>query len=88
MVTTTIMQQCQELIDKVREFKYLKTRERQINKFNRILQKKEGNITYAGNPPTLNQGGVLAVFSPQSQIRVPVMAPKLLQPWTAATTPS
>ena len=86
IVTTTIMQQCQELIDKVREFRYLKIRERQINKFNRLLQKQKGNITYAGNPPTLNWGGLLAELSPPSQARVPVpiMAP---QPQTTATTP-
>ena len=50
IVSTTTMQQCQELIDKVREFRYLKVWERQINKFNRLLQKQEGNITYADNP--------------------------------------
>ena len=40
------MQQYQELIDKVREFRYLKVRERQINNFKRLLQKQEGNITF------------------------------------------
>ena len=46
------MIECQGLIDKVREFRYLKVRERQINKFNRLLQ-KQGNITWSGipNPP-------------------------------------
>ena len=34
----------------VRKFRYLKVRERQINKFNRLLQKQEGNITCTGNP--------------------------------------
>ena len=51
------MQQCQELIDKVREPRYLKVMERQINKLNTLVQKQEGNITCTGNPPTLNQGG-------------------------------
>ena len=46
IVSITTMQQCQELIDKVREFIHLKVRDRQINKFNRLLQKIEGNITY------------------------------------------
>ena len=45
----TPMQQCQELMDKVREFRYLKVRERQINKFNGLLQ-KEGNITWKRTP--------------------------------------
>ena len=43
------MLECQELIDKVREFRYLKVRERQISKFNRLLQ-KEGNITWSSTP--------------------------------------
>ena len=38
--SNTCMQQCQELIDKVGEFRYLKVRERQINKLNRLLQKE------------------------------------------------
>ena len=41
IVSTTTMQQCQELTDKVREFRYLKVRERQINKLNRLLQKRK-----------------------------------------------
>ena len=48
IVTTPIMEQCQNLINKVRELRYLKTRDRQINKFNRLLQKQEGNITNSG----------------------------------------
>ena len=67
IVTTTTMQQCQELIDKVREFWYLKIMERQINKFNRLLQKQEGNITYAGNPPNPHPGrSIGSAQSPQS----------------------
>ena len=56
MVTTTTMQQCQELIDKVREFRYLKNMEGQMNKFIKLLQKQEGNITYTGNPPNPQPG--------------------------------
>ena len=40
------MLECQELIDKVRESRYLKIRARKINKFNKLLQ-KEGNITWS-----------------------------------------
>ena len=35
------MNKCQELIDKVSEFRYIKVRERQINKFIRLLQKRK-----------------------------------------------
>ena len=50
-ISSPSMQQYQEFRDKVREFRYLKVRERQINKFNRLLQ-KEGNITWLSNPNT------------------------------------
>ena len=87
IVSTNIMQKCQELIDKVREFRYLKVRERKINKFNRLLQKREGNITCTGNLLTLfhgvaqvqaalipSQGGAQAqaALNPPTQVRVPV----------------
>ena len=44
------MLEYQELIDKVRDFRYLNVRESQIGKFNRLLQ-KEGNITWSSIPP-------------------------------------
>ena len=44
-------------MDKVREFRYLKVRERQISKFNRLLQ-KEGNIIWSSTPnPNSHQPG-------------------------------
>ena len=47
ILSTSTNDRCQELIDKVSEMRYLKVRERQINKFNRVLPKKEGNITWS-----------------------------------------
>ena len=41
IISTTSMLECQEFIDKVREFRYLKVWERQISKFDRLLQRKE-----------------------------------------------
>ena len=49
IISTTSMLECQELIDKVKESRHLKFRARQINKFNRLLQ-KEGNITWSSTP--------------------------------------
>ena len=49
IISTTSMQKYQELIDKVREFRYLKVRERQISTFSRLLH-KEGNIIWSGTP--------------------------------------
>ena len=43
------MKKSQELIDKVSEFRHSKVKQRQINKFNRLVEKKEGNITWSGS---------------------------------------
>ena len=39
-------QQCQEFIEKVKETRFTKVREKQIRKFNNLLNKKEGSITW------------------------------------------
>ena len=44
IISNTSMKECQELIDKVSEFRHSKVKQRQINKFNRLIE-KEGNIT-------------------------------------------
>ena len=59
LVSTSTMDKCQQFIDKVGELRFLKIKERHFNKFNRLLLKKQGNITWfsavpptlAGNPP-------------------------------------
>ena len=42
------MKECQELIVKVSEFRHSKVKQRQINKFNKLMQ-KEGNTTWQGS---------------------------------------
>ena len=39
--------ECQDFINKVSEFRFNKVRQRQINKLNHLVSKKEGNITIA-----------------------------------------
>ena len=39
--------ECQDFINKVSEFRFIKVRQRQINKLNHLVSKKEGNITIA-----------------------------------------
>ena len=39
--------ECQDFINKVSEIRFIKLRQRQINKFNHLVTKKEGNITIA-----------------------------------------
>ena len=62
LVSTSIIDICQQFIDKVGELRSLKIKERQVNTFNRLLLKKQGNITWfsvvlptqAGNPQAGN----------------------------------
>ena len=42
------MKKCQELIDKVSEYRHSKIKQRQINKLNRLIE-KEGNITWSAS---------------------------------------
>ena len=49
IISNTSINRWQELIDKVSEFRHFKVKQRQINKFNRLLE-KEGNITWSGTP--------------------------------------
>ena len=46
------LEQCQHFIDKVSELRFNKVKQRQINKLNHLVTKKEGNIT---NNTTLNR---------------------------------
>ena len=43
------MGKCQELIDKVSEFGHSKAKQRQINRFNRLVERKEGNISWSSS---------------------------------------
>ena len=54
MVTTTIMEECQNHINKVREFSHFQIRDRQINKFNRLVEKQvKGGGRLANSANTL-----------------------------------
>ena len=49
------MKESQESIDKVSEFRHSKVKQRQINKFNRLIE-KEGIITWLGSQGTQVSG--------------------------------
>ena len=69
------MDKCQQFIDKVGEPRFLKIKERQVNKFNRLLLKKQRNIiwfrtvppTQAGNPQPSNPLQGDSAVPPQAQ---------------------
>ena len=46
ILTPPNYQQCQEFIDKIKEKRFIKVRERQVRKLNNLINKKEGGITW------------------------------------------
>ena len=49
------LEQCQGFINKISELRFNKVKQRQINKLNYLVSKKEGNITITSNNTTLNR---------------------------------
>ena len=76
------LEQCQGFINKVSELRFNKVKQRQINKLNHLVSKKEGNITIASNNITLNR----QVQSPPSS-RNPALATALLPPGEGDNSP-
>ena len=66
ILTPPNYQECQELIEKIKEKKFIKVRQRQVRKLNNLINKKEGNITWQSSqvllatrasPPGKQQAG-------------------------------
>ena len=74
------LEQCQDFINKVSELRFNKVKQRQINKLNHLVSKKEGNIT--SNNITLNR----QVQSLPSS-RNPTLATALLPPREGDSSP-
>ena len=56
VISAQRLRECQGFIDKVGEIRFTKVKQRQLNKYNSLLNKKEGNITRANattNPSNL-----------------------------------
>ena len=49
IISAQRLRKCQGFIDKVGEIRFTKVKQRQLNKFNNLLNKKEGNITRANS---------------------------------------
>ena len=49
VISAQRLRECQGFIDKVGEIRFTKVKQRQLNKFNNLLNKKEGNITRANS---------------------------------------
>ena len=78
------LEQCQGFINKVSELRFNKVKQRQINKLNHLVSKKEGNITISSNNTTLNR----QVQSPtSSRSHNPTPATALLPPGEGDNSP-
>ena len=49
IISTQRLRECQDFIDKVSETRFNKVTQRQLNKFNLLINRKEGNITRSNN---------------------------------------
>ena len=59
IISAQRLRECQGLVDKVGEIRFTKVRQRHLNKYNMLLNKKEGNITRA-NATNLTNSNNLA----------------------------
>ena len=64
IISAQRLRECQGFIDKVGEIRFTKVKQRQLNKFNNLLNKKEGNITRSNSPNLASQAGRQALLSP------------------------
>ena len=49
IISTQRLRECQDFIDKVSKTRFNKVKQRQLNKFNLLINRKEGNITRSNN---------------------------------------
>ena len=49
IISAQRIRECQDFIDKVGEIRFDKVKQRQLNKFNLLIKRKEGNITRSNN---------------------------------------
>ena len=54
IISAQRLRECQDFIDKVGEIRFNKVKQRQLNKFNLLTIRKEGNITRSNNTNTNN----------------------------------
>ena len=78
------LEQCQGFINKVSELRFNKVKQRQINKLNYLVAKKEGSITITSNNTTLNRQ---VQSPPSSRSRNPTPATALLPPGEGDNSP-
>ena len=90
IISTQRLKECQDFIDKVSESRFNKVKQRQLNKFNLLINKKEGNITRSNNtnPNNLNSQSNLSNQISQANPHNPSPAIALLPPREGDNPPS
>ena len=66
------LRECQGFIEKVGEIRLTKVKQRQLNKFNNLLNKKEGNITGVSIQLNSSQGLVTSQAGRQASAQLPL----------------
>ena len=49
IISTERLRECQDFVDKVGKIRFIKVKDRQIKKFQNLVNKKQGNITWSSN---------------------------------------
>ena len=90
IISTQRLEECQDFIDKVSESRFNKVKQRQLNKFNLLINRKEENITRSNNtnPNNLNSQSNLSNQISQANPCNPTLAIALLPPREGSNPPA
>ena len=71
IISAQRLRECQGFVDKVGEIRFTKVRQRQLNKYNMLLSKKEGNITRANATNPTNSNNIASQAGRQASTSLP-----------------
>ena len=71
IISAQRLRECQGFIDKVGEIRFTKVKQRQVNKYNILLNKKEGNITRANAITPTNSNNLASQAGRQASALLP-----------------
>ena len=87
IISSERLRECQGFVDKVGETRLNKVKNRQIKKFQNLVNRKEGNITWSSNNNNNNNNNPQVVNNPNRQAGAPFPLGKALKP-PSKTSPS
>ena len=71
IISAQRLRECQGFVDKVGEIRFTKVKQRQLNKYNSLLNKKEGNITRANATTPTNSNNLAFQAGRQASASLP-----------------